>query len=165
MTFSEIKKDPLSASKHNLVNYQNTYKHFNWQQAQQRIAGNKEGLNIADEALDSHVKEGFGEQIAIRWLSKQGLIRDISFAQLMEQTSRFTNILHNFGVQPNDTVFGLCSRVPQLYIALLGTLRFGAVFSPLFSAFRPEPVRSRMEISQARVLITSAALYLKKVQP
>ncbi|PKH02383.1 acetate--CoA ligase [Psychromonas sp. MB-3u-54] len=165
MSFSEIKKDPLSASKHNLINYEDTYTHFNWQQAQERIAGNKEGLNIAYEALDRHVKEGFGEQVAIRWLSKQGVPVDISYAELMAQTSRFAHILSSFGVQPNDTVFGLCSRVPQLYIALLGTLKFGAVFSPLFSAFGPEPVRSRMEIGRARLLITSEALYLKKVKP
>ncbi|HEY5715611.1 MAG TPA: acetate--CoA ligase [Psychromonas sp.] len=165
MSFPEIKKNSLSASKHNLINYEETYKQFNWQQAEQRIAGNKNALNIAYEALDRHVEGGFGEQIAIRWLSKQDLAVDISYAQLQEQTSRFANILNNFGVQPGDTVFGLCSRVPQLYIALLGTLKFGAVFSPLFSAFGPEPVRSRMEIGEARVLITSEALYLKKVKP
>ncbi|WP_372880391.1 acetate--CoA ligase [Psychromonas sp.] len=165
MGFPEIKKDSFSASQHNLINYEDTYKQFNWQQAEQRIAGDKNALNIAYEALDRHVIEGFGEQIAIRWLSKQGLAVDISYAQLQEQTSRFANILQRFGVQTGDTVFGLCSRVPQLYIALLGTLKFGAVFSPLFSAFGPEPIRSRMEIGEARVLITSEALYLKKIKP
>jgi len=53
MAFPEIKKAPLSASKHNLVNYQDTYTLFNWQQAQQRITGNDQGLNIAYEALDA----------------------------------------------------------------------------------------------------------------
>ncbi|MDX2320894.1 MAG: acetate--CoA ligase, partial [Moritella sp.] len=117
------------------------------------------------EAVDRHVDEGFGKQIAIRWLSKQSQQQDISYAELKDQTSRFANILEHFEIQSSDTVFGLCNRVPQLYIALLGTLKFGAVFSPLFSAFGPEPIRSRMEIGQARVLITSEALYRKKVMP
>ena len=165
MSFLEIKKSPSTANEHNLSDYPNTYKDFNWQVAQNRIAGSDKQLNITYEAVDRHVDEGFGEQIAIRWLSKQNQQKDISYAELKDQTSRFANILDSFAIQSSDTVFGLCNRVPQLYIALLGTLKFGAVFSPLFSAFGPEPIRSRMEIGQARVLITSEALYRKKVMP
>ncbi len=164
MRFPEIKKDPLLASTHNLTSYQDTCEHFNWQTAQQRIKGGVDGLNIAFEAVDRHVEEGFGAQTAIRWLSKQGMQKDISYADLKDQTSRFATILQTLGLQPGDTIFGLCNRVPQLYIALLGTLKFGAVFSPLFSAFGPEPIRSRMEIGEARALVTSEALYRKKVK-
>ncbi|MEX0758053.1 MAG: acetate--CoA ligase, partial [Tistlia sp.] len=53
--------------------------------------------------------------------------------------------------------------IPALYIAALGTLKNGSVFSPLFSAFGPEPLRSRMELGDARVLVTTEALYRKKV--
>ncbi len=164
MHFSEIKKDPAQASAHNLTCYQDCYQKFTWQTAEKRIVGGDKGINIALEAVDRHVEEGFGEQTALRCLNKQGIKTDISYAQLKEQSSRFAAILESFGVQRGDTVFGLSTRVPQLYIALLGTLKFGAVFSPLFSAFGPEPIRSRMEIGKARVLITSEALYRKKIQ-
>ncbi|WP_028862675.1 acetate--CoA ligase [Psychromonas aquimarina] len=165
MHFPEIEKDPLQAADHNLVCYKDTYEHFIWQLAQRRIKGGKTGLNIAFETVDRHVDEGFGAQTAIRWLSKQGLQKEISYADLKDQSARFASILQDLGLQPQETVFGLCTRVPQLYQALLGTLKFGAVFSPLFSAFGPEPIRSRMEIGNARVLVTSEALYRKKVQP
>ena len=62
-------------------------------------------------------------------------------------------------------VFSLLGRVPELYIAALGTLKNGSVFSPLFSAFGPEPVKARMTIGEAQVLITSEALYRRKVEP
>jgi acetyl-CoA synthetase len=163
MRFPEIKKDPLQASNHNLTSYQDIYDQFDWKTAELRIKGGEKGLNIAFEAVDRHVEEGFGTQTAIRWLSKKGQQKDISYADLKEQTNRFANILKGVGLQSGDTVFGLCNRVPQLYIALLGTLKFGAVFSPLFSAFGPEPIRSRMEIGEARALVTSEALYRKKV--
>ena len=52
-------------------------------------------------------------------------------------------------------MFSLLGRVPELYIAALGTLRNGSVFSPLFSAFGPEPVRTRMAIGEAKVLVTT----------
>ncbi len=163
MHFPEINKDPAQASAHNLSCYQDCYQKFTWQTAQQHIVGGDKGINIALEAVDRHVEEGFGQQTALRCLNKQGSKTDISYAQLKEQSSRFATILESFGVHTGDTVFGLSTRVPQLYIALLGTLRFGAVFSPLFSAFGPEPIRSRMEIGQARVLVTSEALYRKKI--
>jgi acetyl-CoA synthetase len=39
------------------------------------------------------------------------------------------------------------------------------VFSPLFSAFGPEPVRARMSIGGAKVLVTTPQLYRRKVAP
>jgi acetyl-CoA synthetase len=165
MHFPEITKDPSLASSHNLTSYQECYQKFSWQDAQQRVVGNEKGINIAFEAVDRHVDEGYGEQTALRCLDKKGAQTDISYAQLKKQSSRFAAILESYGVKTGESVFGLCTRVPQLYFALLGTLRFGAVFSPLFSAFGPEPIRSRMEIGEARVLVTSEALYRKKIKP
>jgi len=49
--------------------------------------------------------------------------------------------------------------------AALGTLKHRAVFCPLFSAFGPEPIRARLAIGGARVLVTTAALYERKVAP
>jgi acetyl-CoA synthetase len=56
-------------------------------------------------------------------------------------------------------------RIPDLYVAALGTLKYRAIFSPLFSAFGPEPVKTRLAISEARVLVTTPALYERKVKP
>jgi len=43
------------------------------------------------------------------------------------------------------------------------TLKAGAVFAPLFSAFGPDPIRQRLEIGEGRVLVTTSSLYRKKV--
>ena len=69
------------------------------------------------------------------------------------------------GVGKGDSVFALLGRVPALYIAALGTLKNGSVFSPLFSAFGPEPIKARMSIGNAKALIASEALYRRKVEP
>jgi acetyl-CoA synthetase len=68
-------------------------------------------------------------------------------------------------VEKGDRVYSLLGRVPQLYISVLGTLKAGCVFSPLFSAFGPEPVKSRMEIGGGNVLVTTRLLYKRKVAP
>lgn len=165
MDFPEIKKDPAVAHQHNLTSYQQACNDFDWQTQRHRLLDETGPMNIAYQAVDRHVQAGFGQQTAIRWLGKAGDQVDISYEQLMQSSNRFANILSQFGIEKGDTVFALCQRVPQLYYAMLGTVKSGAVFSPLFSAFGPEPIRSRMEIGHGKVLITSAALYKKKVQP
>ena len=84
---------------------------------------------------------------------------------MREQTNRFANVLAASGIAKGDRVFALLGRVPELYIAALGTLKNGSVFSPLFSAFGPEPIKARMAIGNAKVLITSEAFYRRKVEP
>ena len=84
-------------------------------------------------------------------------------ARLLALSCRFANLLRDLGVGKGERVFSLLGRVPELYIAALGTLRNGSVFSPLFSAFGPEPVRTRMAIGEAKVLVTTAAFYRRKV--
>jgi len=62
--------------------------------------------------------------------------------------------LAGLGIRRGDAVFALAGRIPELYVAALGTLKHGNVFCPLFSAFGPEPIRARMKIGRARVLAT-----------
>ena len=120
-------------------------------------------LNIAHEAVGRHVARGRGEREAIRWLAKQGGEKSLSYAELEAATARFANLLRTLGLGRGARVFSLLGRVPELYIAALGTLRAGGVFCPLYAAFGPEPVRARMEIAEAEVLVTTAAHYRRKV--
>jgi acetyl-CoA synthetase len=66
-------------------------------------------------------------------------------------------------VGKGDVVFVLCGRVPELYFAVLGALRLGAAVSPLFSAFGPEPIATRINMGKGKVLVTTEALYQRKV--
>jgi acetyl-CoA synthetase len=74
-------------------------------------------------------------------------------------TNRFANVLRGLGVGKGERVFALAGRIPELYIAALGTLKNGSVFCPLFSAFGPEPVQQRLTIAQGKVLVTTKTLY------
>jgi acetyl-CoA synthetase len=122
-------------------------------------------LNIAYEAVDRHVVHGHGEREALRWLSKNGDRRSFTFADLKRETDRFARMLVDRGFGKGARVYSLFGRVPELYIAALGTLKAGGVFCPLYSAFGPEPVRSRLEIGEGEVLLVSPRTYAKKVAP
>ncbi|MBN1205399.1 MAG: acetate--CoA ligase [Myxococcaceae bacterium] len=149
----------------NMPAYEEARASFSWAAAEHELAGlpGDKGLNIAHEAVDRHCLEGRGGRQALRWLGRHGERKVITYAELSARTNRFAQLLAGLGIRPGERVFSLLGRIPELYIAALGTLKHRAVFCPLFSAFGPEPIRARMKIGDARVLVTTSALYRKKV--
>jgi acetyl-CoA synthetase len=149
----------------NLMNYDAERARFSWDRARRELDGlpGGRGLNIAYEAVDRHAAGPLRDRIAIRWLGKDGAEQDLTYAQLRELTNRFANVLRSLAVGSGDRVYALMGRAPELYVAALGTLKNRGVFCPLFSAFGPEPIRARMSIGQAKVLITTPLLYQRKV--
>jgi len=139
---------------------------FSWAAEERDLDGlpGGRGLNIAHETVDRHAAGPRSRHVALRCLGKDGAVRDLSYAALHDATSRFANALVQLGVAPGEHVFALCGRVPELYVAALGTLKRGAVFCPLFSAFGPEPVRQRLALGRGRVLVTTERLYRRKVE-
>ncbi len=152
--------------KPNLDDYEEARATYSWDRARADLEGlpGGRGLNIAHEAVDRHAAGPRGDHLALRWLGKSGEVRDYTYAQLRALTNRFANVLTTLGVRPGDRVYVLAGRIPELYVAALGTLKNRSVFCPLFSAFGPEPIRARLAIGQGRVLVTTASLYRRKVE-
>ncbi len=140
-----------------------------WQSVRDQLVGlpGGDGVNIAHEAVDRHVAEGFGSTIAMRFLGKHEAPDDAgeqyTYQRLATETSRFAHVLRGLGVWPGETVFLLAGRVPRLYVAALGALKGQHVVCPLFSAFGPEPIKQRMVLGNAAVLVTTASLYRRKI--
>lgn len=151
----------------NLGNYTEARRKFSWQLARAELNGlpGNRGLNIAHEAVDRHAAGRLREKVALRWLGKEGEVQNITYGNLSQLTNRFANALDQLGIQSGDRVYALTGRIPELYVAALGTLKHRSVFCPLFSAFGPEPIRARLQIGQARVLITTEELYSRKIAP
>ena len=161
----EIVKSQSGPVAPNLQDYQTVREAFSWEAARRELDGlpGGRGLNIAHEAIDRHAAGPRRDQLALRWLGKSGAVQDFTFTQLRGLTNRFANVLQSLGVKKGDRVYVLAGRIPELYVAALGTLKQGGVFCPLYSAFGPEPVRARMEIGRAKVLVTTQSLYERKV--
>jgi len=150
----------------NLLDYQRTCAEFSWSSARQALDGLPEGrgLNIAHEAVDRHAAGARRNRVALRWISREGTRRDFTYGDLRDETGRFAKVLRSLGIGKGDSVAVLAGRIPELYVAALGTLKNGSVFTPLFSAFGPEPIQARISIARAKVLVTTDALYRKKVE-
>lgn len=121
------------------------------------------GLNIASVCADRHVAAGRGAHVAVRWLGRRQERRDITFQELSDLSGRTAAVLAGLGLLPGDTVAVLLERVPELYVAALGIWKAGGVYCPLFAAFGPGPIKARLELGKAKVLITSDELYARKL--
>ncbi|HEY7476394.1 MAG TPA: acetate--CoA ligase [Vicinamibacterales bacterium] len=149
----------------NLVDYAQERQAFSWIQSRAALDGLPDGgLNMAHEAVDRHAVGAHRDRVAIRWLGRDGARRDLTYGDLRHQTNQFANALKALGVGKGDVIAAVAGRVPALYVAALGTLKNGSVFAPLFSAFGPEPIQARLAIAKARVLVTTDALYQRKIQ-
>ncbi|WP_078886274.1 acetate--CoA ligase [Streptomyces sp. MUSC 125] len=147
-----------------LTDYERSRAEFRWSAARERLAGLPGGgLNIGYEAVDRHLDEGRGGRIALRCVRRDGSTESVSYAELAQQTNRFAQVLRSLGIGRGDRVFTLLGRCPELFTVVLGTLKNTSVLCPLFSAFGPDPVARRMALGDARVLVTTAQLYRRKV--
>jgi len=120
------------------------------------------GFNMGWAAVDRHVAAGNGARTALRWRGRDGAIRTVTYAELAADGNRVADALRRLGVRQGEVVFTLLPRVPALYAVMLGALKAGCVVAPLFAAFGPEPLRRRLVLGQARVLVTTAALCCRK---
>ena len=146
----------------NVRDYDAARRSFRWADATAELSGLR-GVNIAELAVGRHAHGALANKVALRWRGKHGSERDITYAALGAETSRFGNALRSLGIGEGDVVFALCPRIPELYAAALGTLAIKAVFSPLFSAFGPDPIVTRVRAASGKVLVTTTSLYARKV--
>ena len=167
MEWSPISKPRGSLMREpNLTDYEQARREFSWPQAAALLDGLPGGgLNVAHEAVFRHLGGPAADRAAIRFLAQGQPLVTRSYRELASDVRRFAGVLAGLGVQRGERVASLMGRVPALYATVLGTLATGAVYCPLFSAFGPEPVKARLLLGSARVLVTTDLLYRRKVAP
>ena len=147
-----------------LADWQGERARFAWSDVRKELTGAAQGgLNIGRLAVDRHLATAVRERVAFRFIGRNDARRDVTYAELARQTNRFANVLKRLGVGRGERLFILAARVPELYTAAIGALKNGTVVAPLFSAFGPAPIRTRMAIGEGRVLLTSESLFRRKV--
>jgi len=111
-------------------------------------------LNVSYNCLDRHVAAGRGQRVAFQWVGEQGEKRGVTYAELLSDVQRMANGLKQLGVCKGDVVGIYLPMIPEVVVAMLACARIGALHNVVFGGFAPEAVKERMEVSDARVLIT-----------
>lgn len=124
-------------------------------------------LNTSYLALDHHVANGRGEQVAVIYDSPvTGKQEKITFSQLLEQVALFAGALHNLGVEKGDRVIVYMPMIPQTIVAMLACARLGAIHSVVFGGFSSHELAIRIDDAKPRVMVTaSGGLEIQKAIP
>ena len=150
---------PVIKGENNLPDYEETYAGFNWEEVNKNFSWYETGrVNMAYETIDKHAKSDRKNKVALYY--QDGVRKEkYTFKEMKEFSNKAGNVLKNYGdVEKGDRVFIFMPRSPELYFALLGAVKLGAIVGPLFEAFMEGAVRDRLEDSEAKVLITTPEL-------
>ena len=111
---------------HNLTDYEEAYDSFEWEDVFEAADWDApEELNVGFETCDRHAGDG---RVALHHLGVDGEETKVTFQELAERSNRFAHAIADLGVERGDRVFTYMPRIPEHYVALVGTLKRGAVF-------------------------------------
>ena len=116
-------------------------------------------LNVAYNCLDRHVKAGNGSKVAIHWEGEPGDTRTLTYAWLLDEVQKFSNVLKALGVQKGDRVNIYLPMIPEAVVAMLACARIGAAHSVVFGGFSSQALADRINDAEAKVLITADGGY------
>jgi len=143
----------------NLTNYDTAYQSFNWKSVEREFDWSRTGkVNIVHEAIDRHAASDRKSRVALAYTDYHGRDERYTFHDLKVLSSRFAHALRQLGVKKGDRVGTFLPRTPELYIAILGIHRIGAIPVPLFEAFMEQAIEDRLGNSEAVACITTPAL-------
>ena len=117
-------------------------------------------MNIAHNCLDKWMGTPVRNRAALRWEGEEkGQTRILTYGDLCREVNRFANALRTLGLKKGDTVALFMPMVPEVAVALLGTVKIGAIALPLFSGYGAAAVASRLADAEAKVLVTADGFY------
>ncbi|MGP0057687.1 MAG: AMP-binding protein [Beijerinckiaceae bacterium] len=139
--------------------YATAYRDFSLAELERQVLQGSlaNGVNACIECCDRWAANG---RVALDWFARDFSQESLTFHDLQLASARFANLLRARGIGRGDVVAALLPRIPELLVVVLGTWRAGAVYQPLFTAFGPAAIESRVTASggsQAKLIVTDAA--------
>lgn len=116
-------------------------------------------LNVSYNCLDRHVEAGRADKVAFYWEGEPGDTRTITYGDLLEEVSKFSNVLKSLGVEKGDRVCIYMPMIPELPVAMLACARIGAPHSIVFGGFSADSLSDRIDDASAKLLITADGGY------
>jgi len=150
-------------------------KKINWHKAPTQILStNLDGsyqwfadgeLNTSYLALDYHIEQGRGDQIALIYDSPVTQTKQtFTYNQLLEQVAKFADVLQKQQVITGDRVLIYMPMIPQAAIAMLACARIGAIHSVVFGGFAAHELAVRIDDAQPKVIVSaSCGIEIEKI--
>jgi len=136
-------------------NYQNYYDKFDPAMIEELMVGSlQDGFNVCEEIVDKWAE---GDRVALKYEGAERPASQMTFVELKEKSAQFANFLSQQGIGKGDRVAALLPRTPELMVVIMGTLRAGAVYQPLFTAFGSGAIEYRVQQAGTKLVVTDPA--------
>lgn len=136
------------------ISYDEFVKNFSVDSILQNFQGNyNDGLNVCTEICDRYADDE--SRVGLRYERVDGTSGEMTFAELKRRSAQFAGFLKSRGIGKGDRVACLLGRTPELMICVLGALRVGAVYQPLFTAFGSGAIEYRLGKAGTKLIVTN----------
>lgn len=105
--------------------------------------------------VDQVVRALNPERPAVVQITEEHPPREVSWAELIDDTAAFARTLRGLGVGPGDRVAGYLPNIPEAIVAFLATAGIGAVWSACGQDYSPKAALDRLGQLEPVVLVAA----------
>lgn len=114
-------------------------------------------MNTCYNAVDRHVNEGRGEDVAIIFDSPvTSQIRKYTFSELQKIVAKTAGMIAAQGVGLGDRVIIYMPMLAEAVFAMLACARLGAIHSVVFGGFAPAELAKRIDDAKPKLILTAS---------
>ena len=114
-------------------------------------------LNTCYNALDRHVDEGRGDQLALIYDSPVTDTKQrFTYRELTEKVAQFAGAMQAQGLGYGDRVIIYMPMIPEAVIAMLAATRIGAVHSVVFGGFAASELAKRIDDCSPKMVVSAS---------
>lgn len=124
-------------------------------------------LNTCYLALDVHIEQGYGDQVALQYDSPvTGTKQSYTYTQLRDEVAKCAGALVELGAAKGDRIIIYMPMIPQAAIAMLACARIGAVHSVVFGGFSATELAIRIDDAKPKIIVSaSCGIEIDKIIP
>ncbi len=114
-------------------------------------------MNTCYNALDYHIEQGRGDQVAIIYDSPvTGIKQKITYKDFRDEVALFAGALKKHGIEKGDRVIVYMPMIPQAAVAMLACARIGAIHSVVFGGFAPNELAVRIDDAKPKLIVSAS---------
>ena len=117
--------------------------------------------NLAYNCLDHHVASGRADSTALIYVNERGERRQFTYSELTVEVERVAAGLRALGIGKGDCLTIYMPTIPEAIMAMLATIRIGAIHSVVFAGFGAGALAERIKASDSRIVLTADIGYRK----
>jgi len=115
-------------------------------------------LNACYLALDKHIEDGFGDNVAIIYDSPvTQTVKKYTYNEVKAEVAKLAGGMLSLGLKKGNTAVIYMPMIPQAAFAMLACARIGVIHSVVFGGFAPHELAIRIDDCKPKIVITASS--------